>query len=152
MPQWKRNTWRGGNKCFTSQEFQLSHEWLTFYPIQSLQASGFWSFRLRWIEWFILSTWQALHMASLSLFWQPCQPLFAHNRKWRLWCGEVVKWRDCHFAKMMHIIPAINSSPSPCLVYRPLRPSYWFRGLCWRRWRGHEDQNERNKSWNSFQN
>ena len=71
--------WENTDCQHSSQEFQFSHEWLTFYPIQSLQASGFWSFRLRWIEWFILSTcldWGGLNDSSSPLAklstWHPC--------------------------------------------------------------------------------
>ena len=72
-------------------------------------------------------------MESLSLFWQLRQPLFAHNRKWRLWCGEVAMCQACHFAKMMHIIPAINLilfsyvAWFTCFTYRKHRPtSTWL--------------------------
>ena len=71
--------WENTDCQHSSQESQFSHEWLTFYPIQSLQASGFWSFRLRWIEWFILSTcldWGGLNDSSSPLAklstWHPC--------------------------------------------------------------------------------
>ena len=56
----------------------LMNDWL-FFSIQSLQASGFWGFRLRWIEWFILSTcldWGGLNDSSSPLdklsTWHPC--------------------------------------------------------------------------------
>ena len=121
-PRMRSSRWNNMHHCMTtlSEVSKLPEIWqqLHFQLCASYIPDVFVSFgnfvRFRWIQWFICSTWQALHMATLSLFWQLSQPQFAHNRKWRLWCGEVATWQACHFAKMMHIIPPNAPFPFLC--------------------------------------